>query len=212
MRVGGVRRSGSLLLATLLIPFSMSSAAESLLRPGIQPTALDPSRQLGFREWFGRPAFEQKREWQRTKNPTVAMVSSFLLPGLGQLYNEREFWAVVVAGIEFYFIGDIIIQQRLTNRYREIKNIPIPPECETPTEENAAACSALLQARQDAQVLFALHRDNRIQSTWLLGLTILLSGIQSFVDAHLFDFDVGKSLNLEPSLDSVHGGVLRLRF
>jgi hypothetical protein len=183
----------------------MSSAAESLLRPGIQPTPLDPSRQLGF-QWFGRPAFEQKREWQRTKNPTVALVSSFLLPGLGQLYNEREFWALVAAGIEFYFIGDIIIQQRLTNRYRTIANEPIPPDL--PEEEQE-----ILEAiQQEAQVLFALHRDNRIQSTWLLGLTILLSGIQSFVDAHLFDFDVGKSLNLEPSVDSIHGGALRLRF
>jgi hypothetical protein len=26
-------------------------------------------------------------------------------------------------------------------------------------------------------------RDNRIQATWLLGLTVLLSGVQSYVDA-----------------------------
>jgi hypothetical protein len=210
-----VRRRGVLLLATFLIPLSMSSAADSPLRTGVQSTALDPPLQLGIREWFGRPPVEpQKREWQRAKNPTVAMVSSFLIPGLGQLYNERAFWAVVVAGIEWYFIGDIIVQQRLTNRYRDIKNLSIPPECDDEMlgSEDLRLCEELRQAQQDAEVRFVLHRDNRIQSTWLLALTILLSGVQSFVDAHLFDFDVSKSLRLEPSRGAVHGGVLRLRF
>ena len=167
-----------------------------------------PGLQLGLRGWFGRPATEPvARTWQRQKNPTVAMVSSFLVPGLGQLYNEREFWSVVAAGVHFYFLGDIIVQQRLTNRYRTLKNVPPPPVAPTDPEY-----LAWKEAQQDAEVLFLLYRDNRIQSTWLLGLTLLLSGLQCYVDAHLFDFDAGASLQLVPSFGAVQGGALRLRF
>jgi hypothetical protein len=61
-------------------------------------------------------------------------------------------------------------------------------------------------------VLFLLHQDNRVQSTWLLGLTVLLSGLQAFVDAHLFDFDENASLQLGPALGDVPGAALRVRF
>jgi hypothetical protein len=168
---------------------------------------LRPRAQLGVRDWFGSPGPEPaKRAWQRDKNPTVAMLSSMLLPGLGQLYNEREFWALVAAGVHFGFAADVIVQARLTNRYRTLKNMPIDPDLPDKEKE------ALEQERQDYEVLFLLHRDNRIQSSWLLGLTILLSGIQSFVDAHLFDFDADAPLQLGPSYGRVNGGALRLHF
>ncbi len=181
--MGGERR-GALLLGLVVLLQAVPAWAE---RPGAAP----PAVQLGVREWFGRPpAPRDKAAWQRDKNPTVAMLSSFLVPGLGQLYYEREFWAVVAAGVHFYFLGDIIVEARLTNHYRTLKN----------------------QAQKDAEFDFLVHRDNRIQSTWLLGLTLLLSGLQSFVDAHLFGFDADAPLRLEAATGSVRGGALRLRF
>jgi len=236
MPVGGVRRQGVVLLLGLLpvgpvAALSTPAAVESAsvgqaaaasdrrasasvgsasvggaTTPGSGPSGkaawTSPGLQLGLRDWFGRPATEPVgRTWQRQKNPTVAMVSSFLVPGLGQLYNEREFWSVVAAGVHFYFLGDIIVEQRLANRYRTLKNLPVDPND-----------PASVQAQQEAEVLFLLYRDNRIQSTWLLGLTLLLSGLQCYVDAHLFDFDAGASLQFVPSFGAVQGGALRLRF
>jgi hypothetical protein len=135
----------------------------SLARPDVAPGLLPD-------DWFGRPPSPwPRRAWQQRKSPLVAMMSSFVVPGLGQLYNEREFWAVVAAGVEFYFVGTIVTEQRETNRLR--------------AQVNADPENDRLRA------LFELHRDNRTQATWLLGLSILLSGLQSFVDAHLFDFD-----------------------
>jgi hypothetical protein len=122
------------------------------------------------RQWFGRPAGEpEKRAWQLRKSPRTAFASSLLVPGLGQLYNEREFWALVAAGVQFYYLGNIVIEQRLTNRYRNAVNAD-------PSD-------------REVRVLFELHRDNRIQSTWLYALAALVSGLQSMVDAHLHDFD-----------------------
>ena len=174
---------------------SAQTAAETSAR-------LVPAAQLGVREWFGEPGPPSpQRSWQRDKNPTVAMLSSLLVPGLGQLYNEREFWSLVAAGVHFGFAADIVIQARLANRYRALKNIPVDPEDAIAVED-----------QQRNEVLFLLHRDNRIQSTWLLGLTMLLSAVQSYVDAHLFDFDANAPLQLGPSYGRVKGGVLRLHF
>ncbi len=121
------------------------------------------------------------------------MLASFAVPGLGQLYNEREFWAVVAAGVEFYFIAEMIAEQRETNRLRAAVNA-------TPDDDRLRA-------------LFELHRDNRIQATWLLGLAALLSGLQSFVDAHLFDFDeTPLPIQVGPLRHDGAAAGLRLRF
>ena len=198
---GGVRRGALLLVAWLLISLWARALAAASAPAGNGPGVVEPGA-LAFHDWLGRPATERdKRDWQRRKNPTLAMVSSFLVPGLGQLYNERQLWTLVAAGVHFYFVGNIIVEARLTNRYRNLKNLPFDPS--DPDQ---------VEAHEDATVLFLLHRDNRIQSTWLLALTLLLSGVQSFVDAHLFDFDDGASLHLEPALGEIRGGALRLRF
>lgn len=133
-------------------------------------------------------------EWRRQKSPRTAMIASFGFPGLGQLYNERPFWAAVAAGVEFYFIGRWAEEQRLTNRYREMFNAD-------PTDK-------------DAQVLYELHRDDRIQAQWLLVLTILLSGAQSYVDAALADFDMTPlPLRLAPETSAGRTGLaLQWRF
>jgi hypothetical protein len=169
--------------------------------PGLQPPAA-PTTSASFRDWFGRPPVDRNpRAWQKSKNGRVALFSSLLIPGLGQLYNEREFWALVAAGVEFYFIGDIIVQQRLTNKYRALKNLPIDPDD-----------PAQVAKQQEYTVLFLLHRDNRLQSTWLLGLTVLLSGLQAYVDAHLFDFDAVGDVRFEALSGEMSGGAVRLRF
>ncbi len=123
----------------------------------------------------------QRPAWQANKSPRTALFASFLVPGLGQLYDERPFWAAVAAGVEFYFIGSWVVEQRLTNRYLAIYNAD--------------------PSNTDAQVLSELHRDDRIQAQWLLGLTILISGLQAYVDAALADFDTSPlPLHLAPDL------------
>jgi len=197
-------------LSSILFGTALAAAPQTPQTPGrrsqaavLLPSSLPPSTELGVRGWFGTPGPEPpKRAWQRDKNPRVAMFSSLLVPGLGQLYNERGLWALVAAGVQFGFLADVVIQQRLTNRYRALKNIPL----------DADATDAEKEQQQAYEVLFLLHRDNRIQSTWLLGLTMILSAAQSYVDAHLFDFDVDAPLQFGPSIGRLNGGALRLRF
>jgi len=155
-------------------------------------TAPDVAPSLLPGDWFGRPVpHPVVREWQKSKSPRVAMFGSFLVPGLGQLYNEREFWALVAAGVEFYFIGTVIDEQRQTNRWRVVANATDDPI---------------------AEVEFRLHRDNRSEAAWLLGLTALLSGVQSYVDANMFDFDDTPLPQAASLNDSSPAAVVRLRF
>ena len=189
------------LLWLALVAPAVAEETPVAAKPGLQvPSATAPS--FASRDWFGRPPVDRvQRPWQKSKRGRVALISSLLFPGLGQLYNEREFWSLMAAGIEFYFIGDIIVQQRLTNHYRNLKNLPIDPE--DPDQ---------VTQQEEYTLLYLLHRDNRVQSTWLLGLTILLSGLQAYVDAHLFDFEGVAKLRLETTSGEISGGALRLHF
>lgn len=163
---------------------AFAGAALALERPDVSPWLLPD-------DWFGRPpAKTRERTWQRRKSPRTAMLSSFLVPGLGQLYNEREFWALVAAGTEFYFIGTMVAEQRQTNRWRTVVNTTGDPF---------------------ADVQFRLHRDNRTQATWLYALTALLSGLQSYVDAHMSDFD-DSPLPLRTTLRPGGGPAAELRW
>ena len=163
------------------------AARSDAARPDVAPLLVPD-------DWLGRPASALPvHEWQKRKSPTTAMVASLVLPGLGQLYNEREFWALVAMGIETYLIRTIIVEQRETNRLRAAVNA-------TPDDPYLRA-------------LFVIHRDDRIQATWLLGLAMLLSGVQSFVDAHLYDFDdTPLPLQIGPMPNGGAAAGLRLRF
>ena len=141
---------------------SAPPAALAAARPDVSPWLLPD-------DWFGRPpAKTREHTWQRRKSARTAMFSSFLVPGLGQVYNERTFWALVAAGTQFYFVGTMVSEQRQANHWRNIANA---------TGDDFA----------DAE--FRLHRDNRQQAGWLYVLTALLSGLQSYVDANMSDFD-----------------------
>src|SRR2546425_3049073 len=140
-----------------------------------------PSATRGVRDWFGRPAREgAPRRWQRQKSARLAMLSSFVVPGLGQLYNERELWAVVAAGVEFYFLGNAVIEQRETNRYRALVHADldsIPGE----TEEMKQLRRERLRADRE---VFQRHRATPIPTTPPLWLSPLPSGLPPFPDAH----------------------------
>jgi hypothetical protein len=190
-------------LAAAVLPCGaevLAGQAPAIPAPAVVPAVPVPTDTAAARvplSGIGREAATSaslRPAWQRDKSPRTAMYCSFLIPGLGQMYNERPFWAAVAAGVEFYFIGSWVVEQRLTNRYRAISNAD-------PTYE-------------DAKVLFALHRDDRIQAQWLLGLTIVLSGIQSYVDAALSDFDTSPlPLQLAPDAAPGRAGLaLRVRF
>lgn len=69
----------------------------------------------------GEPVIEGTR-WQRKKNPRVAMVCALAFPGLGQVYNEKPFKAVLAMGFEIYYLSRILHNYRMEKREEKIRD------------------------------------------------------------------------------------------
>lgn len=97
-------------------------------------------------------------------SPSGAVLRSLVLPGWGQAYVRHPLKAVIYGGIEQGLVLSIYRQERFRRYY---------------------------QARgEEENVRF--YRDQRDRLTWYLAGSILLSTLDAYVDAHLYDFDVSE--------------------
>ena len=74
---------------------------------------------------LGREAaseLHESRTWRSYKNPRLAMLCSLLIPGLGQLYNERPFKAAVAMGVETFYLSMIIQNYRNARREEALRD------------------------------------------------------------------------------------------
>lgn len=131
---------------------------------------------------------QSSHKFQMQKSPSGAILRSLALPGWGQYYVE-SYWKVPVflgaAGTCVYFIVDN--NNSFKNKQSQIdKAITINPG--DPYIE--------LYKRQRE-----LYRDNRDQAAFFLAGVYILSALDAYVGAHLFDFDVSDklSMNLSPN-------------
>ncbi len=110
------------------------------------------------------------------KSPTGAMLRSAVLPGWGQFYNESYWKIPIIWGTSAWFIYMWIDRNNLYKNYQDLYNISLKES-----------------TNGDAQYksLRNFYRDNRDQFALYFGLAYLLNIIDAYVDAHLFDFDVG---------------------
>jgi len=107
-------------------------------------------------------------EKQLTQNPTVALFKSMFVPGLGQVGNRRYIKAIVIAGLETWFIGSAIHYGRQASGFRDQWN-----EATDVTSRNIY------------YGLYEDRRDERNKFSWFAGITIFVSMFDAYVDAHL---------------------------
>jgi hypothetical protein len=110
------------------------------------------------------------------KSPMGAMLRSTVLPGWGQFYNEAYWKIPIVWGVSAWFI--YLWNDRNDNYqfYKDLYNKSL--------SESSNGNSQYKRARD-------FYRDDRDLYAIYLGLTYFLNLIDAYVDAHLFDFDVG---------------------
>ncbi len=110
------------------------------------------------------------------KSPTGAMLRSAILPGWGQFYNESYWKIPIVWGFLGYFAYKALDNNRLYKDY----------------EGYAAAdpSSRNIQIRD-------YYRDTRDTYFVYMALTYLINIVDSYVDAHLFDFNVSEMNNVK---------------
>jgi hypothetical protein len=130
-----------------------------------------------------------------TKSPGLAVLLSAVVPGSGQAYNESYWKIPIVLGFGAYFAGNWLENHRLYKEYRSRY-----------TE------SLLGGGGGDGRALTLreFYRDQRDTFAWYFAILYLLNVADAFVDAHLYEFDVGPDLSLGMS-DRHRGIVLSVR-
>lgn len=128
------------------------------------------------------------------KNPRKATILSAILPGAGQVYNEKS-WKVpiIYAGLvtDIYFIGFN------NSRYQVFKEALFASDNGEPTDFPTLNRGALVRNVD-------YWRGNRDLCYILLGAIYALNLIDANVDAHLSGFDISDdlALGIEPKIES----------
>ena len=146
-------------------------------------------------------------------DPTRATWLAVIVPGLGQIYN-RSYWKLPIVYGAFmgcaYAISwnagmyndykeayrDILIDEVLSDDPHRSYNAILPPGYTIESMGGRSQYTSTLNSRQNR---YRRYRDLSIAAT--VGVYIL-SIIDAYVDAQLFDFDISPnlSLNVEPQL------------
>jgi hypothetical protein len=128
---------------------------------------------------FAQEAPQRPALWR--PSPTGAVIRSMLLPGWGQAYNRNPLKAVIIGGLEEGLIYGVYRQNQLFVDFR----------------------------RSGEEQIAVSYREDRNRLTWLLAGTLILSMLDAYVDAHLYDFDVSDNLT-SGEIGRAGGIVLRL--
>lgn len=157
------------------------------------------------------PAADTLRVW--TPDPSRATWLAVIVPGLGQIYN-RSYWKLPIVYGAFmgcaYAISwngtmysdykeayrDILTDETLSSDPARSYNAILPPGYTIESMGGRSQYTSTLNSRQNK---YRRYRDLSIAATF--GVYIL-SIIDAYVDAQLFDFDISPnlSLNIGPQL------------
>ena len=151
-----------------------------------------------------RPKISKQDTLQKPKkhSPKKATILSLLLPGAGQVYNQKNWWWKVplIYGGGGSLLYGAIIYEKGYNDYREaykirlasptgLNNNPVYDRFQTPT----------LQVIRDS------YRDARDQCYVWFVLVYAVQVLDATVEAHFFDFNMNEnvSLKIQPQLNVV---------
>lgn len=116
---------------------------------------------------------------RQTKSTSTAMLLSAILPGAGQLYNESYWKVPVVVALGGYFLVEFLDNNKLYVEYRD--------QYEESLETTPGGDTKLLTYRE-------FYRDQRDTFAWYFIILYAVNILDAYVDASLFDFDVGGDL------------------
>lgn len=135
------------------------------------------------------PIPPEDRNWHNDKNAGVAMLCSLLLPGLGQMYNERPIKAVIACGLEVFYLHQILHNRKLSIRERKIRDS---------YDKNTDRYKWIEHDWWSNE-----YKERSIDWVWWSSGIVLALLIDSYVDAKLSDMD----FNIENFSHSGSGGV-----
>jgi hypothetical protein len=120
---------------------------------------------------MGSSEVEGATEWERKKNPKVAMLCSALLPGLGQTYNGRRLKVGLMVGFSYYYLSRTWLNWKSYERNLVVRDAAPP------------GSSAFRQADENA----AFYKEEARSFLWWSGAVWLIGILDSWIDAHIYD-------------------------
>jgi hypothetical protein len=120
---------------------------------------------------------------RQTKSPWLAVGFSAAVPGLGQIYNRSYWKAPVIWGVGGYWVYEWI---HLNNSYKDYQE-----KYKQSVTPSTPGGNGLYLADRD------FYRNERDRFAWYLGALYLLNLVDAYVDASLYDFDVGPDLTAD---------------
>jgi len=176
---GPVRLAGEDLTGPVHALSGLPAPSDTTTRKAdLQEWSSDDIKELLAKE-TGEPDIEGST-WKKRKNPRTAMLCALVFPGLGQVYNEKAFKAVVAMGVETFYIMNVVNNWRnaddwLKKRDGYDRYVPCGEEtCLNPEWRNANAWYEEYKART-------------IDWVWWTSAAVLVVMLDAYVDAHLHD-------------------------
>jgi hypothetical protein len=111
------------------------------------------------------------KQWERKKSPRVAMFSSMLLPGLGQLYNGRRIKTMLMVGVAGFYMSNIWLEHKNAQRRKQIRD-SLPVNSADWREEN---------------LWYDFHKEQTRDYAWWSGAVWIIGVLDAYIDAHLYD-------------------------
>ena len=162
---------------------AQEAAPDSVRTPAREPAGAAEQEQLKQTlTAIGRREVPGDREWERRKIPRVAMLSSAILPGLGQVYNGRRIKVAVMVGFMSFYTGNIILNWRQHKLHEAQRDLH---------EEGTSAWE-----HEDG--LSEFFEERAIDFVWWAGGTWLIGVLDAWIDAHLYDIRAYSPESQEP--------------
>lgn len=123
--------------------------------------------------------------FQMKKSPWRSVLYSAILPGLGQFYNE-SYWKVPVILTIGGYLGYVIVKNH--NKFLDYRD-------EYAASQTATNPDGDLRLKSYRE----FYRDQRDQFLLYFAFYYLITLVDSYVDAHLYDFDVSEKVRFSVS-------------
>ena len=146
------------------------------------------------------------------KSPFAALLSSALLPGLGQMYTQSYWKVPIIYGTAIYLTSNFMRMDQLYRRFDKALTYLLDENPETIDEFEGK------RSRQDIQYFRDYYRRNRDLNLLGLSLLYVLNVIDAYVGAHLYYWNVDSDLamrifpSITPQMGSFSSGVLAMNF
>jgi hypothetical protein len=171
--------------AKSLLPVLLTSA--TVLAQPVQPRDSLPSNiQPDSVSVVSQPVFKASRvdtllpSHRPSRSPGLALLFSAVVPGAGQVYNGSYWKVPIMFGLGYYFASRWVSNN---NKYRDYR------DQYAESLLSGSGNSRFFQLRE-------FYRDQRDEFAWYFAILYFVNLVDAYVDASLYDFDVGPDLSI----------------